>query len=91
MDDAITIDTLALHPRDRHDDRALTAHCADLSAAARAPGDWPEPHERVIPADEDSPLEAPECYGHESLNGPIGSTTYCDGSCRAFLRARART
>lgn len=25
----------------------------------------------------------PECHGHESLSGAIGSTVYCDGSCRA--------
>lgn len=23
-----------------------------------------------------------ECQGHESLNGPMGTTVYCDGSCR---------
>lgn len=22
------------------------------------------------------------CEGHESLSGPIGNVTYCDGSCR---------
>jgi hypothetical protein len=25
---------------------------------------------------------ARECRGHETTNGPIGSTVYCDGSCR---------
>jgi hypothetical protein len=25
---------------------------------------------------------APECPGHESIVGPMGISTYCDGSCR---------
>jgi hypothetical protein len=32
--------------------------------------------------------EEPECLGHTTTEGPIGTTTYCDGSCRtaAFVR-----
>ena len=39
--------------------------------------------------DEEDEEEDPElgCHGHESLNGPIGTTIYCDGKCRAFLNS----
>lgn len=29
-----------------------------------------------------------ECDEHESYEGPIGNTVYCDGSCRAGFRGR---
>lgn len=33
----------------------------------------------ITPEDHD---EYEECEGHESTEGPIGSTIYCDGTCR---------
>lgn len=36
----------------------------------------------VVLSDRDTPIEPLECRGHETTSGPIGSTTYCDGSCR---------
>ncbi len=29
-----------------------------------------------------------DCVGHESTNGPIGSTVFCDGSCRTMTQTR---
>ncbi len=53
---------------------------ADLDHFFRT-GEIPEPWAAIAP----EPVDEPECRGHESTDGPIGNTVYCDGTCRRHV------